>query len=136
VYGFTPQFIVNGSDGRIFSLPWSMFEPNVSTEALAAYAAGFRFERYDLTIVRVQRITCAIQHLLALGMSYIEPKERFHEVWRITRPYDAERLRRRLQQLPARFEGETFRGGLPPIFEAIDECGCFLYELSEHLGSA
>jgi hypothetical protein len=98
---------------------------------LRAYAKGFRYSSYDLTILTVRDVRTTARLLKELRMTYVEPEEAYGVVWRIPKDYRESQLRHFLHQLPYTFSGYNFFFGVE-VFEEIDEAGCCTYELREH----
>ena len=120
-------FVVDRETGRVHEFG----SAHPLERNLRAYAKGFRYSRYDLTILSVRDLDTTVRLLKDLQMTYVEPEEAYGVVWRIPKEYRASQLRKFLHQLPYTFSGYNFFYSVE-VFEEIDEADCCTYELREH----
>jgi hypothetical protein len=62
-----------------------------------------KYENWDLVITKVKNIQKTIDLLLKLGISYVVPEEAYGTEWRIPQRYEQLELKRKLAQIPVRF---------------------------------
>ena len=120
-------FIVERANGRLFMFG-SAYPPE---KWIANYKHGFKYDRYDLTILKVADLEETLTLLQRLGMTYALPAEEYRTVWVIPRFYDQNRLREMLGRLPCTFANQAFWHRVD-VFGEIDASGCCKYELGEH----
>jgi hypothetical protein len=92
--------IVNKLTGKIFSLG-SAFPVERDLEF---YDRGYQFERYDLVVLDVLDLDAALDVLLQIAPTAIEPTYEHGTVWRIPRLLTRHQLRDRMTCLPCVFE--------------------------------
>lgn len=121
-------FIVERSDGRV--VEFGSAYP--AQQWIANYERGFKYNRYDLSIVAVTNMPRAIELLGRLDMQYVVPEEENGTFWVIPRRYTSDQLRAMLGQLPCMFADQAFWHRMD-VFDEIDASGCCKYELREHV---
>ena len=119
--------IVNKENGRVF-----VFGSAFPLERdLAAYEAGFRYDKYDLTISSVTDVEKTAYLLYELNMVYVIPELENGTLWKIPQPYTEQQIKDLLRDLPYTFYDQSFYFHLE-MFGQIDATGCCQYELKEH----
>ena len=124
-------FIVEKADGRVFEFG-SAFPVD---RWVANYEKGFKYYRYDLTILAVSDLVTAIGLLLQLSMQHVIPEEAVGTVWVIPQPYTVDDIRKMLTQLPCTFTNQAFWHRVD-VFDDIAASGSCQYELRESLKSS
>jgi hypothetical protein len=119
--------IVNKENGRVFVLG-SAFPLE---RDLAAYEAGFRYDKYDLTITSATNIEKTAYMLNELNMVYVRPELAHRTLWKIPQSYAVQQIKELLRDLPYTFYDQNFYFHLE-MFGQIDATGCCQYELKEH----
>lgn len=100
----------------------------------AAYEAGFKFEKYDLTILRVNDLARTVEFLYELRMSYVIPEIEGGVTWKIPRQYTPELLEKELENIPCTFFKQGFYFSYE-VFRDLRAPKCCDYEIREHLES-
>ncbi len=114
-------FIVERTNGRVF-----MFGSAYPREKwIADYERGFKYERYDLTILTVTDFEQTLSLLERLGSKYVLPSELAPHC------YGRGELREMLRRLPCTLTNQVFWHRVD-VFDEIDASGCCKYELREH----
>ncbi len=124
-------FIVERSDGRVFVFGSAY----PAQQWIANYERGFKYNRYDLSIVTVTNMPRTIELLGRLDMRYVIPEEENGTVWVIPQRYTLDHLRAILGQLPFVFGDQAFWHRVD-VFDEIDASGCCKYELREHVAES
>ncbi|RYG70797.1 hypothetical protein EON80_06885, partial [bacterium] len=92
-------FIVGREEGRVFEFgSLHPLERNLKT-----YEAGFKFERYDLTITAISNRERTIQLLSQVGMTIVIPEPDGDTIWKIPRSLTAAQIKAALKALPCTF---------------------------------
>jgi hypothetical protein len=119
--------IVNKEDGHVF-----VFGSAFSLERdIAAYEAGFRYEKYDLTITSITDIETTASLLYELNMVYVIPELDNGTVWEIPQSYTVQQIKDLLRDLPYTFHDQSFYFHIE-VFWRIEAIDCCQYELREH----
>jgi hypothetical protein len=121
--------IVNKANGKVFRLG-SAFPVERDLEF---YDRGYQFERYDLVVLEVRDLHAAVEALLRLNLSVVEPTYEHGTVWRVPRPLSSRELRDLLSKLPCVFGDTTLYFRLEAL-EAAREAGILRFEALECTG--
>ncbi|RYD28941.1 MAG: hypothetical protein EOP86_22360 [Verrucomicrobiaceae bacterium] len=121
-------FIVERENGRIVTfgsspcIPWlELYEKSF-----------FKFDRWDLTILRVHKFWQTVDLLASLQIQLVIPKEKNGTVWKIPRAWPRQQIERQLMKLPCVFYGQQMiRPNTIKVFDAIDASHCCEYQLAE-----
>ena len=97
-------FIVEKTDGRVFEFG-SAFPLE---KWIANYEKGFKYHRYDLTILAVSDLNAATGLLHQLYMHYVIPEAAYGTVWVVPHLYTPDDIRKMLTQLPCTFSDQAF----------------------------
>lgn len=120
-------FIVERADGRVFQFG-SAFPLE---KWIADYEKGFKYDRYDLTILAVSDLAVATELLERLYLHYVVPEEENGTVWMIPQYYTRDQIQTKLTQLPFTFANQAF-WHVADVFDEIAASGACKYELLEH----
>lgn len=122
--------VVNKSTRRLFHLGSA---PPIERQ-LALYDAGYQFERYDLTIERIDDRERVLDVLHALGPTIVEPTVEHGVEWRIPRRLERTELARTIDSLPCMFANVALNDRAE-ILEQARAAQVLVYRVCEHEGS-
>lgn len=117
---------VGKADGDLMNtgsgLPISMY--------LTGFRLGLRYQVSNLIIKKVNKPAKALELLLTLHLCYFIPEQEAGETWKIQKPFTAEMILKKLDNLPCTFYNQEISGAIRQ-FRRIVRSNALEYEIKE-----
>ncbi len=121
-------FFVDKANGELFQ-PGSGF---TLEEWLAGFRKGLRYDRYDLTIVKINDFEQTLELLQGLHFEYFIREVRYGVTWKFPKPFTAQMIRKKLERIPAVFYNQQLHLQTE-LFEETARTNAFAFKLGQHL---
>lgn len=121
-------FFVDKANGELFQ-PGSGF---TLEEWLAGFRKGLRYDRYDITIVKINDLEQALELIQNLHFQYFIREVQYGVTWKFTKTFTEQIIRKKLESIPAVFYNQQL-DLQTELFEATARTKAFEFKLGQHL---